>query len=58
MCLQAIADIEAKYRLRMAASSGRLEEAMETVTLHDGRRRPSRRSTYENLLKVCSVVYS
>ena len=52
-CLQVVADIEAKYRVKMAASSGRLEDAMDAVTLHDGRRRPSRRSNYEILLKVC-----
>lgn len=52
-CLQVVADIEAKYRVKMAASSGRLEDALDAVTLHDGRRRPSRRSNYEILLKVC-----
>ena len=49
-----LADIEAKYRVKMAASNGRLEDAMESVTLHDGRRRPGRRSNYEILLKVCA----
>ena len=56
MALQALADIEAKYRVKMAASNGRLEDAMESVTLHDGRRRPSRRSNYEILLKVCPAA--
>lgn len=51
-CLQVLADIEAKYRVKMAASNGRLEDAMESVALHDGRRRPGRRSNYEILLKV------
>ena len=54
--LQVLADIEAKYRVKMAASNGRLEDAMESVTLHDGRRRPSRRSNYEILLKVCPAA--
>ena len=53
VCLQVLADIEAKFRVTMAASNGRLEDAMEAVTLHDGRRRPGRRSNYEILLKVC-----
>lgn len=53
MCLQVLADIEAKFRVMMAASNGRLEDAMEAVALHDGRRRPGRRSNYEILLKVC-----
>ena len=56
-CLQVVADVEAKYRVKMAASSGRLEDAMDSVALHDGRRRPSRRSNYEVLLKVCPAAF-
>ena len=56
MCVQVLADIEAKFRVKMAASNGRLEDAMDSVTLHDGRRRPGRRSNYENLLKVCPIA--
>ena len=51
--LQEIADIDAKFRLKMAASNGRLEDAMESVALHEHKRRPQRRSVYEVLLKAC-----
>lgn len=50
--VQEVADIDAKYRLKMAASNGRLEDALEAVSVSDGRRRPGRRSVYETLLKV------
>ena len=51
--LQEIADIDAKFRLKMAGSNGRLEDAMESVALHEHKRRPQRRSVYEVLLKAC-----
>lgn len=51
--LQEIADIDAKFRLKMAASNGRLEDAMESVALHEHKRRPQRRSVYEVLQKAC-----
>ena len=55
--MQEIADVDAKFRQKQAESQGRLENvSLESISLGAGKRRPSRRSQYENLLKVSALL--
>ena len=55
--MQEIADVDAKFRQKQAESQGRLESvSLEGISLGAGKRRPSRRSQYENLLKVSPAL--
>ena len=49
--------MDAKFRQKQAESQGRLESvSLEGISLGAGKRRPSRRSQYENLLKVAPLL--